>query len=325
MTGYVKSKNNFLTIAHAPAISYSLPVETTGGDTGTVVFADETMKDREGEWLYIDNKLYVISKITSDETKTTYTIEPPESMFDRMIKYSQYAAEDYVGTFIKKLIEEYYVNQPDTVYDMPYVTVNNYDSTEYVRPERNSYGLYSIYEYCQYVRQIGIRLEFVVDANRLIINIVKAGIANHNVPTNDGHTQLYSETYSKKTIAKLTVYQNSVASTFYLDADGNITETEPANRADGTWEVIGNDSDDTPLVVAKRRFAKNIESKKVEIYSDRKFNIYDTLKVRIGERLITTTVSCIYVKSSDRRYYYRCGNLATTLTEIVKGVNGNGN
>ena len=325
MTGYVKSKDNFLTIAHAPAISYKLPVETTGSDTGTVVFADETMKDREGEWLYIDNKLYVISKITSDETKTTYTIECPESMFDRMIKYSTAAAEDYTGTFIKKLLEEYYVHQADEFYDMPYVTVNNYDMTEYIRPERNSYGLYSIYEYCQYVRQVGIKLNFVIDGNNLIIDIVNVGIVNRNVPTNDGHTQLESETYSNKTIAKLTVYQNSVGSTFYLDKNGNITDTVPEERAEGTWEVIGNDSEDEPIVVARRKFAKNIDSKKVELYSDRKFNIYDVLTVRIGTRLITTTVSCIYVQSDDSRYYYRCGNLATTLTEIVKGVKSNGN
>lgn len=325
MIGYVKSKSTFQTLAHAPVISYKLPIETTGTDKGTVVFADEQMKDREGEWLYIANRLYVIHSINPQDNKITYTLDTPEAMFDRMIKYSVSAAENYTGAFIKKLLEEYYVNQPDAVYDMPYITVRNFDETEYVRPVRNSYGLYSIYEYCQYVRQIGIKLNFIVSQNSLTIDIVKVGIVSHNVPTNDGHTQLYSETYSKGTIAKVTIYQGSVGNTYYLDTEGNISTTEPESRAVGDWLVAGDISEDDPLTVAKRKFSKNTDQKKIELYSDRAFDIHDTLNVRIGSRLISTKVSCIYIQSTDSRYYYRCGNLATTLTEIVKGVKTNGN
>ena len=55
--------------------------------------------------------------------------------------------------------------------------------------------------------------------------------------------------------------------------------------------------------------------------STKVYELYDTVVLRLDGGLMSSYVSYIGYSSGDNRYYYKSGELATTLTERLKGAN----
>lgn len=109
---------------------------------------------------------------------------------------------------------------------------------------------------------------------------------------------------------------------YYLSKDGSISTSPPVQLADGEWVVIDASSDESPYYVAADAFSQNSDNHKIEFYSDKYFDYYQPIRMRIRSGVFETIVTSRTVSSSDSRYYYKCGRLLTRLTEKVNALNG---
>ena len=118
-----------------------------------------------------------------------------------------------------------------------------------------------------------------------------------------------------------TTYQFGEGHTFYLSADGDVTREEPVFRAEGKWEVLALEETEDLEEKVQDIFSQNSNSHKIEWRSTKPYELYDTVVLRLDGGLMASYVSYIGVSSADHRYYYKSGELATTLTERLKGAN----
>ena len=151
----------------------------------------------------------------------------------------------------------------------------------------------------------------------------------------DGRSQLQSVDYSSSGTAKLTVLhdvdtgekdENGEAviqrnrSEWYLSESGEASQTPPSRRASGKWDTItvsGNADVETKVV---ETFAKNKAYHKLEFWSERDLSVHDICTFEVYGELLNSYISYKRKASTDRRYYYKSGELATTATEKLKGA-----
>ena len=298
------------------------------GDFKTVMMGSA---EHTGNWLYIMGRIYLISQATPSNNQFTATIADPSTAFDRQAVWPSAPAGTY-GAFIKAALETDYLNCADTAYAVPYLQISNTDTTPLATPELDDTKLYKLSDIISSARRAGVRIDFSIDGEKLSIDISTAAGATHNVFFNDGRAQLETETYSADNVAKVTVMQAQekaedadkdapmeyIAYTYYLASDGSVSASVPSTRTEGRWEYITCKADEAPEDKAKELFAKNVDSYKIEFYSTRRYQLYDTVRLRLHGGAFTTQITGITYNSGDDRYLYRCGELATTIQQKVK-------
>lgn len=331
MRAYIKRRGDFKTVMMGSAESWKIPVASAEGDTGQIVLGEYASAEHTGNWLYIMGRIYLISQATPSNNQFTATIADPATAFDRKAVWPSTPAGTY-GAFIKAALETDYLNCADAAYAVPYLQISNTDTTPLITPELDDTKLYKLSDIISSARRAGVRIDFSIDGEKLSIDISTAAGATHNVSFNDGRAQLETETYSADNVAKVTVMQAQekaedadkdapteyIAYTYYLAADGSVSASVPSARAEGRWEYITCKADETPEDKAKELFAKNVDSYKIEFYSTRRYQLYDTVRLRLHGDVFTTQITGITSTSGDDRYLYRCGELATTIQQKVK-------
>lgn len=331
MRAYIKRRGDFKTVMMGSAESWKIPIASAEGDTGQIVLGEYASAEHTGNWLYIMGRIYLISQATPSNNQFTATIADPATAFDRQAVWPSTPAGTY-GAFIKAALEADYLNCTDADYAVPYLQISNTDTTPLVAPELDDTKLYKLSDIISTARRAGVRIDFSIDGERLAIDISTAEGATHNVFFNDGRAQLETETYSADNAAKVTVLQAQekaegadkdtpteyISYTYYLAADGSVSASVPSARAEGRWEYITCKADETPEDKAKELFAKNVNSYKIEFYSTRRYQLYDTIRLRLHGGAFTTQITGITYNSGDDRYLYRCGELATTIQQKVK-------
>lgn len=331
MRAYIKRRGDFKTVMMGSAESWKIPIASAEGDTGQIVLGEYASAEHTGNWLYIMGRIYLISQATPSNNQFTATIADPATAFDRQAVWPSTPAGTY-GAFIKAALEADYLNCTDADYAVPYLQISNTDTTPLVAPERDDTKLYKLSDIISTARRAGVRIDFSIDGEKLAIDISTAEGATHNVFFNDGRAQLETETYSADNAAKVTVLQAQekaegadkdtpteyISYTYYLAADGSVSASVPSARAEGRWEYITCKADETPEDKAKELFAKNVNGYKIEFYSSRLYQLYDTVRLRLHGGAFTTQITGITYNSGDDRYLYRCGELATTIQQKVK-------
>ena len=331
MKAYIKRSSDFKTVLMGTAESWSLPVASADGDTGQLALAEYAPAEHTGNWVYVLGQIYRIAQATPSNNQFTATLADPATAFDRQAIWPD-APETTYGAFIKAALERDYLNCADTAYKVPYLQITNTDTTPLTAPELDDTKLYKLSDIITTARAAGVRVEFGVSVDKLTINISTGAGTEHNILFTDGRAQLETESYSADTTAKVTVLQAQekaedadkdaptkyVAHTFYLSADGEITETAPTDRAEGKWAYITCKADETPADKAAEVFAANANSYKIEFYSSRRYALYDRVRLRLHGAVFATRITGITLKSGDDRYLYRCGELATTIQQKVK-------
>lgn len=331
MRAYIKRRGDFKTVMMGSAESWKIPIASAEGDTGQIVLGEYASAEHTGNWLYIMGRIYLISQATPSNNQFTATIADPATAFDRQAVWPSTPAGTY-GAFIKAALEADYLNCTDADYAVPYLQISNTDTTPLVAPELDDTKLYKLSDIISTARRAGVRIDFSIDGEKLAIDISTAEGATHNVFFNDGRAQLETETYSADNAAKVTVLQAQekaegadkdtpteyISYTYYLAADGSVSASVPSARAEGRWEYITCKADETPEDKAKELFAKNVNSYKIEFYSTRRYQLYDTIRLRLHGGAFTTQITGITYNSGDDRYLYRCGELATTIQQKVK-------
>lgn len=331
MRAYIKRRGDFKTVMMGSAERWKIPIASAEGDTGQIVLGEYASAEHTGNWLYIMGRIYLISQATPSNNQFTATIADPATAFDRKAVWPDAPAGTY-GAFIKAALETDYLNCADAAYAVPYLQISNTDTTPLATPELDDTKLYKLSDIISSARRAGVQINFSISGEKLAIDISTAEGATHNVFFNDGHAQLETETYSADNVAKVTVMQEQekaegadkdapteyISYTYYLAADGSVSASVPSARAEGRWEYITCKADETPEDKARELFAKNVNSYKIEFYSSRLYQLYDTVRLRLHGGAFTTQITGITYNSGDDRYLYRCGELATTIQQKVK-------
>ncbi len=320
MVAFIKRKSDFKTVISAHVISWDVPLNSIEDDVGNVVlYGTEVNYGNEGDFLIMDGHIWVIEQVTPDRAQSTVSVGNAAAAFDRPIPFTEEGTT--IGSYLAQLLNDHYKEVDDPAYQMPYLNITNLDNTEYLGPTVTD-GLFNLKTYIRKVNRLrDVIVRFSVEWDTLNVTIEPRQRPRHQVVFDDGVSQLISQAYSRSSIAKVTAYQNGAAYTYYLSADGTVTDTVPTHRAEGSWEVLALTENEVLEDRVQDIFSTNSNSHKIEWRSTKAYDLYDTVVLRLGSQLMTSYVSYIGISSGDNRYYYKSGELKTTLTERLKGVN----
>lgn len=322
MDAFIKSRVNFRTVSTASVTSWEAPLASIDNDSGSVVLiGEQASRGSEGDFLVMDGHVWLIEEIAFDKGLASVKVCPVQRLFDRSLVFTAPASGTTIEAWLQAQLEGQYKNCSDRAYAMPYLTVTATGSTTWAAPDIDDNGLFVLEDYLQTVHNLyGIRLTASVDGDRLLLDITKQSRANHRIVFTDGHTQLTSEAYSRKSVAKITTIQNGVSTDWYLSASGAISNSPPAQRAEGQWKVLPLKERDVAAEKVAAQFGKNSCSHKVEFMSTRLYSLYDNVQLRLGDTVVSSYISYVGIQSGDKRRRYRTGELKTTLTQVLKGV-----
>lgn len=337
MKCYVKSGSTFQTIAQRDTDDYSLVLDSLGGEKSSLtILSEDAPSFLFANWLLINGEVYRINGASPKSGKTKLTLLPVDTLFDRVLAYS--GSSSTVGSFIAGLITSEWINQSDSVYATPYITVTSTDTTPFVAPITEDDGTFNFLDYIREMRQLyNVVIHASFSGNTLTMTISKDPVVVHPLVVNDGHTQLISSDFKSSALAKVTVFQQvdtgqtgqdgepiyeTQVSDWYLAADGTVSDTEPLERASGEWGSVSIGEGDDPGEAAAEEFAGNETSRKIELYSDVSMAVGDKGRIRINGEIVDATVTGIYRKRGEIRTRYKLGDLITTMTEKVDALSG---
>ncbi len=347
-TLFIKRFSDFQTVAKLDVLSSSLCIDSAEQEGSTVtVVGNDVSRSLAGSWAIIDDMIYTISTVTPQDGRTLLALAAPGDAFSRLLPYTA-PVSGSGGAFAAAELTSNYINQADTQYALPYMTVSNLDTSAFLPPETDSNGLYAISDYLRLLRRMrGSKPVFTYTVNTLTLTLTPTEKTSRTVPFNDGHSQLASVAYSDSGLAKITT-RHSVAriestdpttgkityvkdddgntvydivtADFYLTESGTVVTSPPARRVSGAWLTLPVSAKDDPATKAAERFAKAASSHKIEFWSDREFAVFDPCKFAVYGETMESYISYIGRRSTDGRIYYRSGELLLTATEKLKGM-----
>lgn len=319
MKAYIKRKQDFRTILSAEVVSYNVAVDSVYDDTSTVtLLGTEVTYGYEGSFLIMDDHIWLIQTLTPGDHTTEVTLVSILAAFSRKLIWDKVSAP--TCTRMEQAFHTQYKTVNDAAYRMPYLQIRNMASTDTQLDPDVEDGLWSLKSFIRKAwRLSSVRVSFRFDTQNLYVDIETVQKPSRTIVFGDGHHQLQSQAFSRDSVAKITTLQNNVVVDWYLSTTGQITNSPPANRAEGTWKVMPlMETDNAPAAVADT-FSQNTNSHKIEWYSDQPYRLRDSVRILLDGKVLTSYVSYIGISSADSRYYYKSGELATTLTERIKG------
>lgn len=337
MEAFVKSFSTYRTIGHAPIVSTLLVVDALEKETSTIVVSGTAITSANvGDWLICEGQLFSISDVKPEDSKTTLTLKNPLDAFQRPLELEHQPSDQTVGGFIAQQLRRHWGDCDDPAYAVPYLAVSNLDTTAFASPELDDSGSFVLPDYARLMRKTyRTTVRFSDGGNRLLCIIQTDPAATKQVSFEDGRSQLVSATYSFSGLAKITALHdidkgekdadgNKVyireRSDWYLAENGEISQLVPSRRAKGEWGQLLVRSDDNVLQKVEEAFAKNKSNHKLEFWSTLDLQVQTECTFLVYGQLLRSHISFKRKSSSDTRYYYKSGELATTATEKLKGV-----
>lgn len=345
---YIKRFSDFRTVLQCGVLSYSLCVDSAEAESSTVTVAgNDIPRALAGSWAILDGAVYTIVTVTPQDGLTQLTLAAPGEAFSRLLPYTA-PESGSGGAFAAAQLTEHYIGQTDAQYAVPYLTVSNSDTSDFLPPEVDGNGLYALSDYLRLLRRMrGVKPVFGFSRTALTLSLMPAEKTAHVILFGGGHHQLASAAYSDSGLAKITT-RHSVArvesvdeetgkityakdaegntvydiqtADYYLTETGDVVTTPPARRVHGAWLTLPVAAKDDPAVKAAERFAKDASSHKIEFWSDEELAVYDPCTFKIYGETMESYVSYAARRSTDGRWYYRSGELLLTATEKLKGL-----
>ena len=326
MIVYVKNRLDFATRGFDAANSWTIPISSALDDTGSV--AIKQTKDKYlDDWIYVDGHIFVISAESPQNGINTLTISDPATIFSRPLVWPESPPTTF-GEFIADRVTAEFINCADAEYAIPYLSVVNTDHTEFTAQELDDTRLYSLEDIIKSAKERGVNIEYTIADNALRMSISTKKATVHNVFFDDGSSELDTETYSNEITAKVTVMKkiadsdpvSYTATDYYLGTDGSLSSAIPQNRAKGKWEYATAEADEDALETAEGVVADNISSHKIEFYSKYEYSLWDAVRIKLANQVYDSYVVAVTKSDGDTRYKYRCGELATNITEKMKAA-----
>ena len=337
MDAFVKSFATWRTIKRAVVISSALTLDSLEADTSTVTVEGTAIGRADtGNWLIVDGNVYLITQVKPQEGRTLLTLLSPLEAFSRPLEPAEQLQGQTIGGFVRAMLLEHWVNCPDAIYAMEYLTVSDSDTTAYRPPELENNGCFRLSEYCRLMRKTyRVRLRFQDMGNTLACVISRSPQASRQISFEDGRSQLQSVDYSRSGIAKLTVLHTrdtgqtdadgekvtvTERSIWYLSESGEASTTIPARRAAGDWDTLALSGNVDVAAKVAETFAKNKANHKLEFWSSIDLGVQDDCTFYVYGELLQSYISYKRVSGEDGRFYYKSGELATTATEKLRGA-----
>ena len=324
---FIKDRKTFKTIAKAYPQGWEVPILASTHEKGTIIIPLEDRKNFSGDIVFFDNYLFLVDESAPNDGVIELTVSDLVNMFSREIFYPDSFEGTSYGDFIEQAIIDNFINCEDPEYRIDYLEINNIDITTFEPPANiPDTRLFSLVDVITTAREKGVLFNFYIFGNKLILDISSPITVPHNIVFGDGHSVLETETFSRVKTSKITVLQETGTSgvynstTWYMSKSGDISDTVPEDRAEGDWIYIRIGQNDVPRDKASDEFKKNISSHKIEFYSDRSYYLWDTVNFTIDGELMTSSIISVILSSDNKRYLYKCGDLATTLTEKVQKI-----
>lgn len=334
---FVKRFSDYKTIKKASVISYALALDSLERESSTVTVAGTAIDLSDtGNWLLHNGLVYFISGVNPQDEQTVLTLESPLEAFQRALELDLQPLGQTIGGFIAAQLRSHWINCDDPLYAVPYLTVSNSDTTPYVPPELDGSGSYKLPVYARLMRKTyRTEIRFDDGGNQLKCSIRNVPAVPRQISFDDGHSRLQSVAYSSSGLAKVTalhdidtgekdasgnaIYERE-RTQWYLSEDGSISQLIPDRRASGEWGVVQVKSNEDVRTKVEEAFAKNKTSHKLEFWSDRDLPVQTICTFLVYGKLLRSHISCKRKSSTDNRFYYKSGELATTATEKLKGV-----
>lgn len=337
MEAFVKSFATYRTIGHAPIISYALTLDALDDETSTVIVAGNAITSGNvGDWLICDGQLFYISNVKPASNQTTLTLKSPLDAFYRPLELESQPVDQTVGGFIAQQLQRHWIACNDPVYAVPYLAVSYSDTTPFVPPELNNSGSFVLADYARLMRKTYRTTVVFSDGNdRLICTVQTIPASSKQISFEDGKSQLVSVAYSFSGLAKITALHdidtgekdadgNKIytreRTDWYLSDSGEVSQLIPSRRATGEWGQLLVKSNEDVRAKVEETFAKNKTNHKLEFWSKLDLPVQTDCTFLVYGQLLRSHISYKRKSSTDSRYYYKSGELATTATEKLKGV-----
>lgn len=337
MEVFVKSFATYRTIKKASSISSALVLDALDRESSTISVSGAAIDLNDaGNWLIADGKVFRIADVKPEADRTVLTLEEPLQAFQRPLELEIQPSDQTVGGFIAEQMHKHWTTCDDPTYALPYLSVSNSDTTAFAPPELDSSGCYCLADYARLMRKVyRVTLSFADAGSGLTCTVRSVPPISRQVSFEDGRSQLQSVAYSYSGLAKITAIQdldtgekdaagNAVylreRTNWYLSEDGEISQLVPARRAPGEWgSVYVKGNEDVRAKVAEA-FAKNKANHKLEFWSVLNLDVQTECTFLINGHLLRSYISYKRKSSTDNRFFYKSGELATTATEKLKGV-----
>lgn len=328
MKVFLKSNRSFRTTQQRTVLTYDLCLDSLETEAASLTVAgDDLPGSVTRQFLILNGAVYLAGTVTPGNGDTKIAVLPADEIFNRALLYDETETPPAtVGAFLARQITAQWINQPDSAYAMPFLTVANHDATPFAPPERDDSGLYSFLDYLRAMRsRYGVTLHFTARWNTLSIEIRTDTPGRHTLIHGDGHTKVESAAFASSGVAKVTTVQtvNDIrqAVNWYLATDGTISSSVPQNRAEGIWEMLPISENDDAAQKAAELFAKTTSAAhKIELHTDVPMAVGDSFRLRYNGEVFTGHVSAVRQKFGERWPLYRSGDLATTLPEKVRSL-----
>lgn len=334
---FVKDFATYRTIKKATSVQNSLVVDSLDAEKSSVTASGTTVDiDDVGNWLIVDGLVYQISGVDPENNQTKLTLRHPIDAFSRPIELSAQPIGQTIGAFVADQLQSHWVAVDDPVYAVPYLIVSKLDTTGFVAPTVDDGGCFSLPDYCRLMRKsYRVSVSFSDAGSNLLCTIARVPDAARNVSFEDGRSSLKSISYGTSGYAKLTVHhdvktgekdadQNDIyireTTNWYLSEDGSVSQSIPSRRASGEWGVLH--LKDSPNVAEKviEAFSQNRSGHKLEFWSVLDIAVDTKCTFVVRGKILKSYVSCKQKDSTSNHFYYKAGELATTVTEKLKGV-----
>ena len=326
---FVKDRKTFATEYKAIAQDWDVPIMASTHERGNISIPLAGRKDFTGDIVYLADHLFLVEESSPKDGAVELTVSDMANLFSRQTIYPENFEGQSYGDFIEQVIMDDFINCEDSAYAISYIDVVNTDTVEFEVPKLDDTKLFSLTDIIATAREKGVVINFYILSNRLVMDISSPVTVPHNVIFDDGRTTLESETFSRVKTAKITTMQDMGTQgdehifdtkTWYLSKSGDISEEIPDERAEGDWIYLKVTNEEDPREKASEKFKENIQSHKIEFYSDRSYYLWDTVRFTIDGELLESAVISAFLSSDNNRILYKCGDLATTLTEKVQKI-----
>ena len=340
---FIKERHNYATTKQITSFDYDpLVLDSTDDFISTVEIPKDIVNNTDiCSWAIIeDNRIrqieetpgtvlknagvWLLQGVSELDNTTELTLGPVWKLFTRDHVWDGSTSYNSKGKFIAAIITNEYVNQSDTFYDYPYISVAADDTIPFEAPADEVGDIYSLEEYIEKaVSSDGLGIRFFTNRVELYIELYDRSSDDQTVVFNDGHTIYEGIDFNDQNVGKVTVIQNGSSTDYYLATAMTISTTVPADRVDGEWRTIKIGDDDDPLEAAKKEFEDTINGYKIEWSSDYVYNVGDNVRFQLPDKSVYYgKVTYKAIKSSDDLIHYRAGSLKTTLTDKLRDING---
>ena len=337
MLAQIRSMINYEALCAAEVISYDLPIATSADDSGSIVLRGTAAAGNEGHWLLFKNYIWLIEQATIADGTTELTLRPPVNAFSRSIALpnnSFTTAENFISTCINNEFK----NNSDAFFKMPYLELNVSTGTPYTVPTLDNNLMFNLADYIRLrdavffdesgdVEKFGAACIFIPSGDTLTVGIQPISSEQHTAFFDNNRFWLEEQAHDYDRVSKVTVLGEDSSQDFYLLKDGTIvTLSTAANRALGKWVYVAAEDDATAGDTARRVFANNSASHRIEFSSTEEFDVHDTVRMHLRgyEEYDSYEITCVRISSADSRYHYTCGTLPLTLTEKVGKISSSG-